>query len=117
VMNGFTGLVITTVSFMLMVTMVAIFAVRMSIIKTEKASPGGCVIRGIEMQNKINELEHIVQYWKEHYKIMHDLAADLQKKIDDHNKECINACGDKSRCGYKEYERRCPDCAKDWMIE
>jgi hypothetical protein len=43
--------------------------------------------------------------------------AILQQKIDEHNQECIDTCGDKGRCGYKLYKMRCPDCPRDWMID
>jgi hypothetical protein len=37
--------------------------------------------------------------------------------IVEHNEECVRICGDKSKCGYANYDRRCGDCAKYWMIE
>jgi len=41
----------------------------------------------------------------------------LKAKIEEHNKECSELCGDKKQCGYERYDRSCPYCPKEWMIE
>ena len=41
----------------------------------------------------------------------------LVKLIEDHNQICVDACDNKARCGYQNYDRDCGNCTKDWMIE
>ena len=60
---------------------------------------------------------------KQQLKTVYDVADSLNRQvnelravIDSHNEDCVSLCGDKSACGYKQYDRQCPNCAKDWMI-
>jgi len=44
----------------------------------------------------------------------------LEKKIADHNIECIRSCNDKRNCGYERHtdaSSDCGNCTKDWMID
>jgi hypothetical protein len=42
-----------------------------------------------------------------------------EKKIAEHNAECIRLCDGRKRCGYEKYRdyMSCSDCPKDWIIE
>lgn len=44
--------------------------------------------------------------------------AELEKKIEDHNKECDQMCESRD-CDprYRRPGRSCPDCYKDWKVE
>lgn len=53
-------------------------------------------------------------------KIISELQDKLKKYeslIKTHNAQCIEMCGDKTRCGFKNYNRDCGDCYKDYVIE
>ena len=42
---------------------------------------------------------------------------ELEKKITEHNDECVRSCNDKKRCGFVGYKSDCGNCTKDWMID
>lgn len=50
-------------------------------------------------------------------KELSDENATLKKLIAEHNLMCVDQCGDKTNCGFKDYNRDCGNCTKDYMIE
>ena len=43
-------------------------------------------------------------------------ALHYERLIYEHNKECKDLC-DRDRCGYAQYQRRCPECPLNNLIE
>lgn len=63
--------------------------------------------------NAIEQLDRLRETYTETFAEL----GRVRTLIVDHNDECERICGDKSACGYANYNRNCGNCAKDWMIE
>lgn len=42
---------------------------------------------------------------------------DAAKVVEDHNKDVLSRCADKSHCGYASYSRKCPNCPTEFLLE